>query len=132
MNENIKNIAKIINSKCRFQNCNDCIKSEDTCWEFETAIALDRAGYRKQSETVKEKELGSCKACGDNIIRDFDKEIPTLREKNSYLITDEGKVKLCFIEKLGKNEEGSILYISDINYCPNCGRKLADNGKEDK
>jgi hypothetical protein len=54
MNENIKNIAKIINSKCRFQNCNDCIKSEDTCWKFETAIALDKAGYRKQSETVKE------------------------------------------------------------------------------
>ena len=75
----------------------------------------------------------SCKACGDNIIRDFDKEIPTLREKNSYLITDEGKVKLCFLEKLGKNEEGSILYISDINYCPNCGRKLAEQyGKEDK
>lgn len=54
MNENIKNIAKIINSKCRFQNCNDCIKSEDTCWEFETAIALDNLGYRKQSDVARE------------------------------------------------------------------------------
>lgn len=54
MNENIKNIAKIINSKRRFQNCNDCIKSEDTCWEFETAIALHNAGYCQESEVVKE------------------------------------------------------------------------------
>lgn len=51
----IEEMAKIINSKCRFDNCKECVKREDTCWDYATAEELvSTFGYRKQSDTVKE------------------------------------------------------------------------------
>ena len=61
MNENVIKMARLIGG-CKDITCEDCLSrrkklfGDNKCALIEYAEVLDKAGYRKQSDTVKEVE----------------------------------------------------------------------------
>ena len=59
-NENVIKMARLMVGGCKDITCEDCLSQskklfgDNKCALIEHAVVLDKAGYRKQSDTVKE------------------------------------------------------------------------------